>query len=177
MKTIGTMRALDEKRGAVHLEEIYKTDIHDLWEACTSPERLARWLAQVSGDLKVGGTIELIFTSSWAGSARVDICDAPHHLLLTTEPGTEDECQMEAWLFEMGSQTRLVVEERGLPTDKLYFYGAGWQVHLEDLGRSLEVKGSVHPDGWSAEEASPNWRNRWVELTPDYEVMPVDSGY
>src|SRR5487761_2751620 len=73
MKTIGTMRALDQKRGAVRMEELYKTDIRDLWEACTSPERLARWLAQVSGDLKVGGIIELLFTSSWAGSARVDI--------------------------------------------------------------------------------------------------------
>lgn len=174
MKTIGTMRALDQKRGAVRMEEFYKTDIRDLWEACTSPERLAQWLAHVSGDLRVGGIVELIFTSTWTGPARIEICDAPHHLLLTTQPGTDDECQMEAWLSEEGSHTRLVVEERGLPVDKLHFHGAGWQVHLEDLGRSLQFSGSAHPDGWSATQASPNWRSRWGELTPDYEALPVE---
>ncbi len=174
MKTIGTMRALDQIRGAVRMEELYDTDIRDLWEACTSPERLARWLAKVSGDLKVGGTVELTFTSTWTGPARVEICDAPHHLLLTMEPGTEDEAHLEAWFTEERSQTRLVVEERGLPVDKLHFHGAGWQVHLEDLGRSLKFNRSVHPDDWSATRASPNWRSRWVELTPDYEAMPVE---
>ena len=174
MKTIGTMHALDQKRGAVRIEELYDTGIGDLWEACTSPERLARWLAKVSGELKVGGIVELTFTSTWTGPARVEICDAPHHLLLTMEPGTEDETQLEAWFTEEESQTRLVVEERGLPVDKLHFHGAGWQVHLEDLGRSLRLDSSVHPDGWSETQASPNWRSRWVELTPDYEAMPVE---
>jgi len=173
MKTIGTMRALDDKSGAVRVEELYDTDIRDLWEACTSPERLARWLAQVSGDLQVGGTVELTFTSTWTGPARIEICDAPNHLVLVTEPGTEDESVLEAWFTEEGLQTRLVVEERGLPIDKLHFHGAGWQVHLEDLGRSLGHDDSVHPDGWSATQASPTWRSRWVELTPEYETMPV----
>ena len=54
MNIIGTMRALDETRGAVRVEDIYDTDIDDLWEACTTPERLARWIAEVSGDLRVG---------------------------------------------------------------------------------------------------------------------------
>jgi uncharacterized protein YndB with AHSA1/START domain len=73
MTTTGKMRALDEKRGAVRVEELYDTDISDLWEACTSPERLARWLAEVSGDLKVGGTIEMTFTSTWTGPARIEV--------------------------------------------------------------------------------------------------------
>lgn len=174
MRTIGTMRRLDQTRGAVRVEELYDTDIRDLWEACTTPERLARWLAQVSGDLQVGGTVELTFTSTWTGPARVEVCDAPHHLLLTTEPGTEDEAELEAWLTEEGSQTRLVVEERGLPVGELSFHGAGWQAHLEDLDRSLVLGDSVHPDGWSALRAAPNWRSRWVELTPAYEAMVVE---
>ncbi len=174
MTTTGTMRALDAQRGAVRVEELYDSDIRDLWQACTSPERLARWLAHVSGDLRVGGTIEMTFTSTWTGPARIEVCDAPHHLLLITEPGTEDEAQLEVWLTEEGSQTRLVVEDRGLPIDKLHFHGAGWQVHLEDLERSLTLDGSAHPEGWSATRASPHWRSRWVELTPDYEAMAVE---
>lgn len=171
--TIGTMRALDETRGAVRVEQSYDTDIDDLWQACTSPERLARWIAQVSGDLRVGGTIEMTFTSTWTGPARIEVCDAPYHLLLTTEPGTEDEAELEAWLTEEDGKTRLVVEERGLDLDKLHFHGAGWQVHLEDLGRALELDDTAHPDGWSATQPSPAWKERWIELTPTYEALEI----
>lgn len=32
-----------------------------------------------------------------------------------------------------GDQTRLVLEERGLPLEVLAGHGAGWQAHVEDL--------------------------------------------
>lgn len=171
--TIGTMRALDQTHGAIRVEELYDTDIDDLWQACTTPERLARWIAQVSGDLSVGGEFQAVFTSTWAGPGRVEACEAPHHLLLTMEPGTEEETQIEAWLSAEGDKTRLVVEDRGLQADKLHFHGAGWQVHLEDLGRSLELDDTAHPEGWSATRSAPAWKARWVELTPTYEAMEV----
>jgi uncharacterized protein YndB with AHSA1/START domain len=160
MRTIGEMRALGDQRGAIRVEDVYDTDIEDLWEACTRPEWLARWIAEVSGDLQVGGTIHAAFTSSWTGPGRIEICDRPHHLLLTMEPGTDDEAQIEAWLETVETRTRLVVEERGLPLDRLRLHGAGWQAHLEDLGRSL------------AGEAS-TWEARWRELTPTYQTMPI----
>ena len=173
MRIIGTMRALDDTRGAVSVEDVYDTDIDDLWNACTTPERLVRWIAEVSGDLRVGGTVHAVFTSTWTGPARIEVCDAPHHLLLTTEPESDDETQLEAWLTAEGSRTRLVVEERGLPVGQLHFYGAGWQVHLEDLGRSLVSAGSAHADGWSAQTAAPAWHERWTKLTPAYQNTRV----
>ena len=160
MKTTGTMRALDEKRGAVRVEDLYNTDIDDLWDACTTPERLARWIAELSGDLRVGGTIHTTFTSTWTGAGRIEICDRPHHLLLTMEPGTDDESELEAWLSEEGDRTRLVVEERGLLLDQIHFHGAGWQAHLEDLRHSLAGEPSA-------------WKARWTQLTPAYETMPI----
>jgi uncharacterized protein YndB with AHSA1/START domain len=160
MNITGTMRALDEKHGAVRVEELYTTDIDDLWSACTTPERLARWLAEVTGDLVVGGAIHATFTSTWTGPVRIEVCEAPHHLLLTMEPDTDDEAELEAWLIEEGDRTRLVVEERGLPLDRLHFHGAGWQAHLEDLGRSLAGQAS-------------DWKPRWTELTPIYEGLPI----
>jgi uncharacterized protein YndB with AHSA1/START domain len=160
MKTTGTMRALDEKRGAVRVEDVYDTDINDLWEACTTPERLARWIAEVSGDLRIGGTIQASFTSTWTGPGRIEICDAPRHLLLTMQPGTDEEAVMEASLAPEGGKTRLVIEERGLPLDVLYLHGAGWQAHVEDLGRHLAGGES-------------QWKARWAELSPDYKTLPV----
>lgn len=168
MKMTATMRALDDSRGAVRVEDVFDTDVEDLWLACTTPDRLARWIATVSGDLREGGTVHAVFTSTWSGPARIDVCEGPHHLLLTTEPGTADEAELEAWLTPEGSRTRLVVEERGLPVDGLHFYGAGWQVHLEDLGRALAAGGTAHADGWSADEAAPAWHARWQELVPAY---------
>jgi uncharacterized protein YndB with AHSA1/START domain len=160
MTTMGTMRALDDERGAVRVEDVYDTDIGDLWEACTTPKRLARWIAEVSGDVRLGGTVHASFTSTWTGPARIEICDRPHHLLLTMEPGTDDETELEAWLAEDGDRTRLVVEERGLPLDRLHFHGAGWQAHLEDLGRSLAGESSA-------------WKARWSELAPVYEARAI----
>jgi uncharacterized protein YndB with AHSA1/START domain len=165
----GTMRALDDTRGAVRVEEVYDTDIDDLWEACTTPARLARWIAEVSGDLRVGGTVHAVFTSTWSGPARIEVCNAPYHLLVKAEPGTDEETQIEAWLTAQGPRTRLVVEERGMPRAQLHFYGAGWQVHLEDLGRSLTSDGPAHAAGWSEQAPAPRWHTRWTELTPAYQ--------
>ena len=67
MKLLGTLHQLDDSRGAVRVEDVYDTDIDDLWEACTDPERLARWIAEVSGDLRAGGT----FTGSSPAGSRV----------------------------------------------------------------------------------------------------------
>jgi uncharacterized protein YndB with AHSA1/START domain len=157
---LGSMRQLDETRGAVRVEDVYDTDITDLWSAITEPHRLARWIATVEGDLSVGGIVQTQFTSTWEGPGRIDICDAPNRLVVTMEPGTEDEAVIEAVLTAEGERTRLVVEERGLPLDVLYKHGAGWQAHIEDLGRYLA-------GGESA------WKARWNELSPVYESLGV----
>jgi uncharacterized protein YndB with AHSA1/START domain len=157
---LGSMRRIDEKRGAVRVEDVYGTDIADLWSAVTEPDRLARWIATVEGDLRVGGTIQSQFTSTWEGPGRIDVCDPPNHLVVTMEPGTEDEAVIEAVLTAEGERTRLVVEERGLPLDVLYLHGAGWQAHVEDLGRYLAGGESM-------------WKVRWEELTPAYQSLGV----
>lgn len=170
MDTTGSMRALDESTGAVRVEDVYATGIDDLWEACTSPDRLSRWLAEVSGAPRVGETVDVVFTSTWSGQVRIEVCEEPRHLLVISGPGTDEESEIEAWLMAEGEdRTRLVVEERGLPITGLHYYGSGWQAHLEDLGRSLMTGASVHPDGWSASKASPTWESRWTELIPIYQ--------
>ena len=66
-----------------------------------------------------------------------------------------------------------MVEDRGLPLDSLHFHGAGWQVHLEDLGRSLANDGPAHVGGWSEQTYAPAWHARWTELTPEYQDIAV----
>jgi uncharacterized protein YndB with AHSA1/START domain len=157
---LGSLRRLDEKRGALRVEDVYDTDITDLWSAITEPERLARWIATVEGDLRVGGTIRAHFTSAWDGPARIDVCDAPHRLVVTLEPGTEGAAEIEAMLTAEGQRTRMVVEDRGLPLDVVHLHGAGWQAHFEDLTRYLAGGRS-------------NWQARWEELIPPYEALAL----
>jgi uncharacterized protein YndB with AHSA1/START domain len=161
-EVLGSMRRLDDTHGAVRVEDVYDTDIADLWSAVTEPDRLARWIAVVDGDLRVGGRFYATFTSTAEGPGRIDVCDAPHHLLVTMHMGTDEEAVIEAHLAPEGQRTRLVVEERGLPLDVLYKHGAGWQAHIEDLGRSLRGEES-------------DWLTRWRELESTYHDLRVAS--
>ena len=156
----GTLRSVDGK-GVVRMEGSYDTDIDDLWSALTDAQRLARWLAKVEGDLSLGGAFQAIFTSGWEGPGRVDACEPPQRLLVTMTPGGEEETVIEAVLVADGDQTRLVVEERGLPLDELAAHGAGWQAHLEDL--------AAHGAGREAAD----WHTRWTELAPSYREQTV----
>lgn len=155
-RVLGTVSEVDGVP-TVHVEDVYDTDIDDLWAAITEPERLGRWIAHVEGDLRPGGQFSATFTSGWEGPGRVEVCDRPHHLLVTMEPGAPDETQMEAVLTQETAGTRLVVEERGLPASAAPDHGAGWQVHLEDLRTVLEGR---TPGSWS---------DRWAALRPAYD--------
>lgn len=139
------------------MEDRYSTDIDDLWSALTDPGRLGRSIAEVEGDLRLGGEFQASFTSSCEGPGLVDACEPPRRLLVTMLPGTNHETVIEAWLLADGDQTRLVVEERGLPLDEAAAHGAGWQVHIEDLAAHL------------AGMDRGDWRRRRTELTPAYQ--------
>jgi uncharacterized protein YndB with AHSA1/START domain len=155
---VGSMRAAGGKAD-VRMEDTFDTGIEDLWSALTEPGRLARWIAQVEGDLRLGGEFQASFTSSWSGPGRVDVCEPPRRLLVTLYPGHEDETVIEAVLAPEGARTRLVVEERGLPAGEVADHGAGWQVHVEDLGAYL------------AGRTPGDFQARWAALVPAYREL------
>lgn len=49
----------DGEAVSVLLRRAYDSPIEDVWDAVTDPDRIARWLYPVSGELKVGGTFQL----------------------------------------------------------------------------------------------------------------------
>lgn len=163
-ETTGTARILGSLReengaGVVHVEDVYDTDINDLWSAITDPARLARWLGEFAGDLRLGGEFSARFVSSWDGFGRVDVCEVPHHVRVTTWGDDEAPGVIEATLTEEAGGTRLVIEENGLPLDEYAYHGSGWQTHIEDL------------DAYLAGRPVSDWRTRWQELTPAYKEM------
>ena len=163
-RILGSLRSEDGV-GVVRMEDHFDTDIDDLWSALTDPRRLARWLGEFEGDLRLGGEYRFrFFASGSEGTGRVDACEPPRRLLLAHGLGQPFEKAIEATLTAHGDQTILVVEERGMPLDQLAAYGAGIQIHVEDLGAHLAGRGRCDADA------------RWDELQPAYEDLAANIG-
>src|SRR5260221_4584996 len=168
-RILGSLRSADGT-GVVRIEDRYDTDIDDLWSALADPGRLAGWYGQVEGDLRPGGEFRLYIESAdLEGTGRVEACEPPRRLLVTTRETDEswrkgrgaqpfDET-IEATLTADGGQTILVIEVRGMPLDKIAFYGAGWQIHAQNLAAYLAGRGRGDSEA------------RWDELVPPYQDL------
>lgn len=168
-RILGSLRSADGK-GIVRIENRYDTDIDDVWSALTDPARLAGWFAEVSGDLRAGGQIRIFVASDDVDSTgRVESCEPPRRLVVATRETDEswrkgqgtpafDEVT-EVTLTAEGDKTVLVAEIRGMPLDKIAFFGAGWQIHAENLATYLagRDRGDVEA--------------RWGELVPPYQEL------
>jgi hypothetical protein len=58
----------------------------------------------------------------------------------------------------------LVIEVRGMPLDAVAYYGAGWQIHAENLAAYL------------AGRERGNTEARWGELVPLYQDLAASIG-
>lgn len=161
-RILGSLHSAEGK-GIVHVEDRFETDVENLWSALTDRDRLARWYGQVEGDLRAGGEFRArLFASGWEGTGRVDVCEPPRRLQVTSKEADEpDEEVIEATLTVDGSQTILILDQRGLRLDQLAAYGAGLQVHVEDL--AAHIAGRERVAG-----------ARWGELLPAYQEQAAD---
>jgi uncharacterized protein YndB with AHSA1/START domain len=160
---LGSLRTEDGE-GVVRMEDRYDTDVDDLWSALTDPQRLARWYGTVEGDLRLGGGLQIRIPDAGERIGRVDACEPPQRLMVTmhdpdARPGQPAYTVIEAWLTADGGQTVLVVEDRGLPLPLLPAYGAGVQIHVENLAAHI------------AGREPGDTESRWAELLPTYEAM------
>ena len=170
-RILGSLRSADGA-GIVRIEDRYDTDIDDLWSAITDPDRLARWFGEVDGELSLGGEFRVHIADAGERTGQVEACDAPQRLLVTTRETDESYRRGQgvppfdaAWditLTADGDQTTLVIEVKGMPLDKIAFFGAGWQIHAENLAAYLAGR---EPDDVEA---------RWEELVPRYQDLAAN---
>jgi uncharacterized protein YndB with AHSA1/START domain len=156
--------------GVVRLEDRYDTGIEDLWSAVTDPDRLARWYGKIEGDLRPGGSFTVYLESADLESVgQIETCEPPARLRVTTRE-TDDSSErgdgpppfgqtIEATLTADGLQTILTIEIAGLPLDKIEYFGAGWQLHAENLA------------AYVTNRALPDPELRWSELVPAYQQL------
>jgi len=170
-RILGSLRSADGA-GIVRIEDRYDTDIDDLWSAITDPDRLARWFGEVDGELSLGGEFRVQIADAGERTGQVEACDAPQRLSVTTRETDESYRRGQgvppfdaAWditLTADGDQTTLVIEVKGMPLDKIAFFGAGWQIHAENLAAYLAGRKPDDVEG------------RWEKLVPPYQELAAN---
>lgn len=162
-RILGSLGSADGT-GVVRMADRFDTDIENVWSALTDPARLAYWYGDVTGDLRLGGEYRAhVHASGWDGTGRIEACDPPRRLVVTgQDPDEPNEGVTEVTLAADGDQTIVVWEEHGMPLNLLAAYGAGIQIHVEDLGAHLA--GRERCDAGT----------RWGELSPAYEELAAN---
>ena len=157
---LGRLRSADDV-GVVRIEQRFDTGIDDLWSALTESGRLARWYGEVEGELRGGGEFRAsVHASGWEGTGRVEACEPPRRFVVVSKDLDEPhEDSTEVTLVGDGDHTILVVEQSGLPLDLLWAYGAGLQIHVEDL--AAHISGHERCDS----------KTRFDELKPAYQDL------
>jgi uncharacterized protein YndB with AHSA1/START domain len=165
-RILGSLRSA-EATGVVRMEDRLDTGIDDVWSALSDPGRLALWYGEVEGDFRLGGEYRAqLFASGWEGTGRVEACEPPKRLLVRIKDADEpSENDIEITLTADGDQTIVSWEERGMPLDLLSAYGAGVQLHVEDLADHL-----------AGRERRDDAKARWGELHPAYQDLAANLG-
>lgn len=165
---LGALRLGGE--ASVTFRRRYPTDAADLWEAVTTPERLARWLGSVHGDLAPGGRYELRMGVDEPGSDQnatgvVRSCDPPRSFAVEWcfpgERPSEVEVRVEPGA-EDGGAVLLLVHTR-LEDPQATGYGAGWHTSLDQLADHL------------AGDDVRDWDARFTALLPRYRAAAAPT--
>ncbi|MGW0734869.1 SRPBCC family protein [Streptomyces sp. NPDC002851] len=150
----------------VLIRRTYDTSVEDVWDAITTPERLARWFRPVSGDLRVGGRYQL------EGQAGGEIlrCEPPSLLRVSWifgEPKEDDFSEVEVRLTADGDARTQLELQHVAKVDPEFWgtygpgaVGVGWDLGLTSLSLYLAGRG-IDPAEGEAWQASPEA----VELT------------
>lgn len=123
----------------VVISQSYRADVADVWDACTSPERIARWFLPVSGDLRPGGRYQL----EGNAGGTIEHCDPPSGFSATWEYGDQVSRIEVAVRAEADGRTRLEITHI-VPGDDEHWQqfgpaavGIGWDMGLMGLAMHL----------------------------------------
>lgn len=123
----------------VTIGQTYGAAIEDVWDACTSAERIARWFLPVTGDLRVGGRYQL---QNNAGG-KIERCEPPTGFAATWEYGGDVSWIELRLAAEPDGGTRFELEHLAPADDQRWVeygpaaVGVGWDLGLTGLATHL----------------------------------------
>ena len=126
-RDVGSGRIAAGDGRAIRLRRRYEAPIDDVWDALTTPERIARWFLPISGDYRVGGKYQL------EGNAGGEIltCERPNKFRVTwvygdvTDPASVSELEVRLAPAGEGSTTLELDHTAVVPDEMWAQYGPG----------------------------------------------------
>lgn len=153
----GTVRR-DGDGGAVRFERRYATTPEDLWDAWTSPDRIARWLgaALVGGPVVPGADLMLVWGADDDSQVRLAVTELvpPERLEWRWTIHGEPPTTLRVEFVPVEGGTLLVLDHSVLPADQVAGLSSGWHDFLDILAT-----------GEDSED------DRWRELLPAYQAQ------
>jgi uncharacterized protein YndB with AHSA1/START domain len=137
--------------------QVYDAQLEELWNACTSAERIPRWFLPISGDLRVGGRYQLAGNAS----GTIERCDPPRSFAATWEYGGEVTWIEVRLAPEGDGRARLTLEHVAHVDDDRWLQygpgavGVGWDLALMGLGLHLATGAANDPAESAAWMGSP----------------------
>jgi uncharacterized protein YndB with AHSA1/START domain len=156
------------------VSQAYPTTVEDLWQACTRADRLARWFAPVTGDLRLGGRYQV----EGNASGEVVACTPPRSFTVTWEFGG-DTSQVAVRVDPEGDRARLTLEHEHTGDADSEFWaqfgpgatGVGWDLALLGLALYLATGQDRPADPESFVRTEPAQRfiraasQRWAQAS------------
>ena len=161
----GTHRALrrdgaSASSGSVLIRRRYDESIDEIWSACVTPARLARWFGDVRGETSTGGTVQVDIGEQALLTCRILRCEPPRELLVTWAYGAMPEDRVSLRLAPEGYGTLLELEH--FSAQAVAFAeagGAGWEDWLFRLAIMLRGGDGRAP---SSDDIQPPLLERWA---------------
>jgi uncharacterized protein YndB with AHSA1/START domain len=155
-RTVGTRTLEAGEAHVVTISQSYAATVEDVWDACTNPERIPRWLMPITGDLRLGGRYQL----EGNAGGTIETCDPPRSFSATWEYGG-----MVSWIevafTPEGERTRVTIEHIAHVDDEHWWQygpgavGIGWDMMVMGLARHLATGAANDPAEAMAWMGSP----------------------
>ncbi|MEU5941122.1 SRPBCC family protein [Micromonospora sp. NPDC047548] len=143
-RTVGSRMLEAGEARVMTISQAYDAPLDDLWDACTSAERIPRWFLPVSGELRLHGRYQ--FEGNAGGT--IERCDPPKSFAATWEYGDEVSWIEVRLTPEADGRTRFELEHVAHVDDERWAefgpgaVGVGWDMGLLGLASHLAADGS-----------------------------------
>jgi len=167
-REVGTRALPTGEARSMTISQSYHTTADNLWEACTSADRIRRWFLPVSGDLRLGGRFQL----EGNADGTIERCDPPKGFTATWEFGGSVSWIEVSLSPAADGWTKLELAHIGHIDDGSWAeygpgaIGIGWDMALMGLAMHLSSGDAADPQRVAAWQVSSDGR-QFVTLSSE----------